>query len=137
MNTEHGCLDIDECQVGKECEVRISSASTLRDPSSAWPVIRLAMGANLTGQTIALNARRDSRRERMMCVWRTRMLTRTMRRLSRRMAQKKGMRRRTKADLFRPQVHLMMVQSYQIPKKNSKTVISHFHPTSASNKLAE
>jgi len=20
MNTEHGCLDIDECQVGKECE---------------------------------------------------------------------------------------------------------------------
>ena len=61
-----------------------------------------------------------------------------MRRLSRRMAQeKKGMRRRTKADLFQPQVHLMMVQSYQIPKKNSKTVISHFHLTSASNKLAE
>ena len=51
-----------------------------------------------------------------------------MRRLSRRMAQeKKGMRRRTKEDLFQPQVHLMMVQSYQIPKKNSKTVISHFH----------
>merc|ERR1712080_383226 len=131
MNTEHGCLDIDECQVGKACQGQNKFCVNTEGSFKCMDCDKACNGCESDGPDNCFECATGFKKGKNdVCLadknadvdgW-----MRTLRSPLKRMTQAKKMTKRgAETDKIHPK--FMMVQSCQIPKKNFKTVIPQFH----------